>query len=52
VYHIMVSSAETAGAFNTDCDTVNLHRPTMASPGVRPYPHLDKMGYRHAITMV
>jgi len=28
VYHILVSRAETVGAFNTDFDTVNLHRPT------------------------
>jgi hypothetical protein len=28
VYHILVSSAETIGAFNSGFDTVNLHRPT------------------------
>jgi hypothetical protein len=29
VYHLLVSSAETIGTFNTDFDTVNLHRPTV-----------------------
>ena len=29
VHHILVSSADTIGAFNTDFDTVNLHRPTL-----------------------
>ena len=29
VYDILVSSAETIGAFNTDFDTGNLHRPTL-----------------------
>jgi len=29
-HHIVVSSAETIGAFNTGFDTVNLHRPTAA----------------------
>jgi hypothetical protein len=31
VHHILVSSAETKGAFHTGFDTVNLHRPTWAS---------------------
>jgi hypothetical protein len=30
VHHILVSSAETIGAFNTGFDTANLHRPTTA----------------------
>jgi hypothetical protein len=30
VLHIVASSAETIGAFNTGFDTVNLHRPTVA----------------------
>jgi len=30
-HHIIVSSAETTGTFNTGFDTVNLHRPTMQS---------------------
>jgi len=30
VHHILASSAETIGAFNTGLDTVNLHRPTVA----------------------
>jgi hypothetical protein len=28
VTHILVLSAKTEGAFNTDVDNVNLHRPT------------------------
>jgi len=35
VHHILASSAETIGAFNTGFDTVNLHRPTAAA--VDPY---------------
>jgi len=39
--HIIVSSAQTIGAFNKDLDTVNLHRPTKgmaiaAHPGIGP----------------
>jgi len=30
-YHILVSGAETMGAFNTGFETVNLHRPTGGS---------------------
>jgi hypothetical protein len=31
VDHIIVSSAETMGAFNTAFDAINLHRPTIVS---------------------
>jgi len=33
VHHILASSAETIGAFNTGFDTVILHRPTLDEAG-------------------
>ena len=42
VHHISVSSAETEGAFNTEFDIVNLHRPTWSwgPPGSGPTPRI------------
>jgi hypothetical protein len=33
VYDVIVSSAETIGAFNTGFDTIDLHRPSSAETG-------------------